>query len=127
MISYLVGMQSLRAPAVLLLLLSISVLVPAQSYRGSIRGKVLDPNGNAMAGAKVSAKSHDTGMVREVITGEGGAYVLAELPAGAYVVMAEAGGLSPVALNVVVNVGLDTTANLDLTQIQKKIEQTTVI
>jgi hypothetical protein len=98
----------------------------AQSYRGSIRGHVVDPSGNVMAGAKVTAKSSATGLSRETLTGIDGGYVLAELPAGRYVVMAQTANLSPVAQNVTVNVGLDTTADFDLTQIERRQEQVTV-
>src|ERR1043166_6099588 len=82
----------------------------AQSFRGSIRGKVTDPSGSVIAGAKVSAKNTGTGLTREATTGDDGGYVLAELPAGIYTVTAESAGLSPAAMNVQVNVGLDTTA-----------------
>src|ERR1700693_5786878 len=113
-----------------LILLSIVLLLPciilAQSFRGSIRGKVVDPSGSLIAGAKVTAKNGATGQVREAATGEDGAYGLAELPAGGYVVTAESAGLSPVAQNVIVNVGLDTTANFDLTRVEKRVEQLTV-
>ena len=75
------------------ILLSMALLLPcllfAQSFRGSIRGQVVDPNGNAIAGAKVSAKNSGTAQVRETATAEDGSYVLAELPAGEYVVVAE--------------------------------------
>jgi hypothetical protein len=52
--------------------------------------------------------------------------VLAELPAGRYVVMAQATNLNPVAQNVTVSVGLDTTADFDLTQVERRQEQITV-
>ena len=97
-----------------------------QSFRGSIRGKVMDPSGAAVAGAKVSAKSGATGNGRETLTAQDGAYVLPELPAGEYVVTAESAGLAPVAQNVIVNVGLDTTANFDLTKIERHTESLTV-
>ena len=41
-------------------------------------------------------------------------------------VLAEASGLSPVAQNVIVNVGLDTVADFDMTKVEKKVEQLTV-
>ena len=114
----------------LLILLSVVLLLPglvlAQSFRGSIRGKVVDPSGSLIVGAKVTAKNSATGQVREAETGEDGAYVLAELPAGGYVVVAESAGLSPVGQNVIVNVGSDTTADFDLTSVQKRVEQLTV-
>jgi len=113
-----------------LIFLILTLLFPcflfAQSFRGSIRGQVVDPNGNVIAGAKVSAKNSGTAQVRETATAEDGSYVLAELPAGEYVVVAEYSGLSPVGQNVIVNVGSDTTANFDLTRVEKRLEQLTV-
>jgi len=111
---------------VLVAILLLPALLQAQSFRGSIRGRIVDPSGAALVGAKVSAKNSATGQTRESLTGEDGAYVLAELPAGGYVVVAEATGLSPVAQNVIVNVGSDTTADFDLTIVQKRVEQLTV-
>jgi len=109
-----------------MVVLLMPVLALAQSYRGSIRGKVVDPSGSLIAGAKITAKNDATGLVRDTLTGSDGAYVLAELPAGLYVVMAESAGLSPVAQNIVVNVGLDTRADFDLTRVEKRVERITV-
>ncbi|HUM06019.1 MAG TPA: TonB-dependent receptor [Terriglobales bacterium] len=114
----------------LLLLFPLSLLwttaTQAQSFRGSIRGKVTDPSGGVIAGANVSAKNTDTGLIRGATTGDDGGYVLAELPAGIYTVTAHAQGLSPAAMNVQVNIGLDTTANFDLTKVEKRQEQLNV-
>src|SRR5882672_6703778 len=106
--------------------LFFAVTASAQSFRGSIRGKVTDPSGSIIAGANVSAKNTGTGLTREVTTGDDGGYVLAELPAGVYTVTAQAAGLSPAAMNVQVNVGLDTTADFDLTKVEKRQEQLNV-
>src|SRR5580765_1665271 len=107
------------------------VLIPAvllaQSFRGSIRGNVKDASGALLAGAKVTAKNNATGLSRETKTGEDGSYVLAELPAGVYVVIAEAANLSPTAQNIVVNVGVDSAADFDLTEIQKRVESLPVV
>jgi len=92
----------------------------------SIRGTVTDPSGAVIAGAKVTAKNIGTGLHREATTGPDGAYVLAELPAGEYTVTAESAPLSPAAQNIQVNVGLDTTANFDLTKVRQQTEQMTV-
>ncbi len=116
-----------RSPlAVILTVLLMSSLLVAQSFRGSIRGQVIDPSGKLIVGAKVTAKNAATGLVRDTTTGDDGAYVLAELPVGLYTVTAESAGLSPVGQNVVVNVGLDTTANFDLTSLAQRTEQVTV-
>jgi hypothetical protein len=118
-------------PAILIKIVAATLLLmaasaSAQSFRGSIRGTVTDPSGSVIAGAKITAKNIGTGLQREATTSQDGAYVLAELPAGEYTVRVESAGLSPSAQNVQVNVGLDTTANFDLTQVQQRQEQLTV-
>ncbi len=115
-----------RNPFLVLVLALLPGLLWSQSFRGSIRGTVADPHGGVIVGAKVSARNSATGLVRTAMTGEDGGYVLAELPAGEYTLSAEAASLSPVAQNVIVSVGADTTANFDLTQVQKRTEQLTV-
>ncbi len=97
-----------------------------QSFRGSIRGTVTDPGGSTIAGAKVTAKNINTGLQRETTTGEDGAYVLAELPAGEYMVTAESAGLSPSVQKVQVAVGRDTSANFAFSQMQKVVEMMVV-
>jgi len=105
------------------LLLGVAVLMPsllvAQSFRGSIRGEVTDPSGGLVAGAKVKAKNLDTGLTRDTLTTGEGTFVLAELPAGIYTVTVNAEGFAEVAQNVVVNVGLDTTADFGLLKVAK--------
>ncbi len=98
----------------------------AQSFRGSIRGTVTDPSGGVLPNAKVTARNIATGLQREASTGPDGGYVIAELPAGEYTVTAQAAQLSPTAQNVQVNVGLDTTANFDLSSMQKVTQQVVV-
>ncbi len=124
--------SSQRTLAILILNIGVAALLLlttpawAQSFRGSIRGTVTDPSGSVIVGAKVTAKNIDTGLLREAATGPDGGYVLAELPAGKYTVRAESTGLSPTAQNVQVSVGLDTSANFDLTKVQQRLEQLTV-
>jgi len=113
-----------------ILFLSIAVLIPGlllgQSFRGSIRGKVTDPSGSMVAGAKVTSKNVDSGLARDATTTDEGTFVLAELPAGTYTVTVNATGFAPVAQNVVVNVGLDTTADFSLLKVEQRKENITV-
>ncbi len=112
-----------------LMLALLSFLLPiasAQSFRGSIRGTVTDPTGGVLPNANVTAKSVATGLQREAITGPDGAYVIAELQAGTYTVTAQAVALSRVSQTVEVNVGLDSIANFELSQMEKASEQVTV-
>jgi Carboxypeptidase regulatory-like domain len=108
------------------LLLLLPSLAWGQSFRGSIRGQVVDASGAAVAGAKVAAKSTATGNGREALTAADGAYVLPELPAGEYVVTVQTAGMATVAQNVIVNVGLDTMANFDVTKVERRLEVLTV-
>jgi len=94
-----------------LFLVGVATLAMAQSFRGSIRGKVSDPSGAVVASAKVTAKSTDTGLLRNAVTTDEGTYELAELPAGPYEVTIAAPGFKALVLRVVVNVGSDTTAD----------------
>jgi len=117
-------LRTISIPSTLFFLLA--TLASAQSFRGSIRGKVTDPTGSVIANAKVSARNTATGLAREATTSDDGGYVLAELPAGVYTVTAQAAGLSPAAMNVRVNVGLDIAADFDLTQVERQQEQLNV-
>ena len=109
-----------------LLIFVFSSLLFGQSYRGLIRGTVVDPSGIVIADAKVTVKNTATGIARETHTTVDGRYVFAELPAGTYTVLAESSGLSPVAQNVLVNVGLDSIANFDLTRVERRVESINV-
>jgi len=111
---------------ILVVALILPVSLAAQSFRGSIRGKVTDPNGGLVVGAKVSSKNVNTGLSREAVTNDEGAYVIAELPAGTYTVAVNASGFAQVAQTVVVNVGLDTTADFDLLKLEQRQETVTV-
>ena len=64
----------------------------AQTFRGTILGTVTDPTGATVAGAKVTIKNADTGLTREVTTGDEGNYTAAELPVGNYGVSVEKTG-----------------------------------
>jgi hypothetical protein len=98
--------------AIVAFLLLLPSLLMAQSYRGSIRGKVIDQSGALVAGAKVSAKNANTALVRTTATAEDGTYVLVELPAGEYELTVAAQGFKPGVMRVIVDVGTDTTADI---------------
>ncbi|MGA8868827.1 MAG: TonB-dependent receptor, partial [Candidatus Sulfotelmatobacter sp.] len=97
-----------------MLLLLLPWALAGQSFRGSIRGSVTDPSGGLVVGAKVVANNDATGQARETTTGSDGAYVLPELPAGEYQLTVTAQGFAPMVLRVVVNVGVDSTADVAL-------------
>jgi Carboxypeptidase regulatory-like domain/TonB dependent receptor len=104
--------QRMLRGAIVAALFLLPCLLAAQSYRGSIRGKVDDASGSLVVGAKVAAKNVATGQTRDTTTGPDGVYVLPELPASEYELTVTAQGFNPWVVRVVVNVGADTTADV---------------
>ncbi len=64
--------------------------------RGSIGGKVIDPDGLALPGATVTVTEQNTGFIRTVITAETGAYIVPNLEPGVYTVSFEMSGFAGV-------------------------------
>ncbi|HSE15405.1 MAG TPA: carboxypeptidase-like regulatory domain-containing protein [Pyrinomonadaceae bacterium] len=69
-----------------LLLILAAFTVSAQEFRGSLAGKITDPNGAVVPGSKVEIKNIETGIVSSAVTGDDGAYSFPLLPPGKYAV-----------------------------------------
>jgi hypothetical protein len=68
------------------------VAAEAQTFRGTILGTVTDTSGAAIAGATVTVRNIDTGLVRTMTTSSDGSYSAPELPIGNYSVTVENSG-----------------------------------
>ena len=79
------------APFTCALLFGFFAALHAQSI-GTVQGRVLDPEGAVVAGARITLRNRATGLERIVETGGEGIYVAAALPVGAYRVEAYATG-----------------------------------
>jgi len=66
------------------LLILTAFTAMAQEFRGSLAGKITDPNGAVVPGSKVEIKNVETGIVSTVTTGEDGAYSFPLLAPGKY-------------------------------------------
>jgi hypothetical protein len=66
-----------------LLLISIVQLF-AQGTGGRILGRVADPSGAVLSGAKVTATNDATGVSHDAVTNDTGDFVFPELPVGTY-------------------------------------------
>jgi hypothetical protein len=64
----------------------------AQSYYGGIRGVVQDPNGGAVANAKVSLINEGTSETRSALTNGAGEYIYSEVVPATYSLVSEAPG-----------------------------------
>src|SRR5215208_2886371 len=67
-----------------LVLILAAFTATAQEFRGSLAGKIADPNGAVVPGSKVEIKNTETGIVSTAITGEDGSYSFPLLPPGKY-------------------------------------------
>ncbi|MGO9340252.1 MAG: carboxypeptidase regulatory-like domain-containing protein [Terracidiphilus sp.] len=98
-----------------LLLLSAGTAAWAQAGRGGINGLVTDPTGAVVAGAKVTALNHTTGIAQSTVTTGGGLYSFVSLNPGSYEVTATHKGFESVAENnVTVSVDQVSTVNIAL-------------
>src|SRR3989441_2925835 len=66
----------------------------AQLPTSTLNGIVTDPQGAAVAGAKVTVTSKATGLTRDTVTGSEGQYVFANLPPGDYDIRIETQGFA---------------------------------
>src|SRR5688572_32708278 len=114
------------------LLLGLAVLASgsmpanAQQTTGNISGRGLDPQGAAMPGVTVTARSPQTGFNRAAVTDAEGIYRLSALPIGTYDLTIELQGFSTIERKaVVVNVGQTVELDFDLT-VAKLSESVTV-
>lgn len=82
---------------------------------GSISGTIQDSAGATIAGATVTVSDPDTGLNREITTGDDGQFNVPVLPSGDYTVRVEQSGFAALEQqNVVVTVGRATTLRLEL-------------
>src|SRR6266850_1353081 len=75
-----------RLVLAILVVLSLAAAANAQTFRGTILGTVTDSSGLAVAGATVTVKNTDTGLLRTTQTTADGSYSVTELPIGTYAV-----------------------------------------
>ncbi len=71
--------------------------LPAQTVTGTLEGRITDPSGGVVAGAEVTAKNNDTGLIRVARTNKSGYFQITFLPVGSFDVTARAAGFGAVA------------------------------
>lgn len=83
--------HSIRAIVFVVCTVLLAAAAHAQ-FKASIQGTVMDAQGNAVPGAKVTVTNQDTGVVRETAASAEGFYRVGELPPGKYTVTIESAG-----------------------------------
>jgi outer membrane receptor protein involved in Fe transport len=79
-----------------LLIMILSAAAAAQTVTGTVKGTVLDVNGAIVVGASVEIVNTDTGLKRNLTTGNDGSYIATFLPLGSYRVTASQTGFGVV-------------------------------
>jgi hypothetical protein len=90
-----------RIVPALLAVLMLATAAAAQTTTGTISGRVLDVQGEALPGATVTASSPNLQGTRESVTSENGDYILAGLPSGPYTITVTLSGFQTQARAVV--------------------------
>jgi hypothetical protein len=88
----------------LLLLLLLAPSIEAQTYRGSIRGTVTDPNNAVIPAASLSLTNKETSEERTSVANAAGEYTISSLPPGSYTLKVTAGGFETLSRDFVLNV-----------------------
>ncbi len=113
---------------VLVLCMSVCISRPllAQVAGGALTGTIMDPQGGAVVGAKISVKNGATGIVTETTTNSSGLYNLINILPADYDVTVSAQGFQTVTSKVTITVGSQQTMNLTLTvgQMSQTVEVT---
>ena len=89
-------------------------VIAQQSAVAAISGRLIDPNGAAIPGAKIIVIQDSTGVERSVVTNNDGIYTVTNLPPGTYTVKAQAAGFSEAVVKpVILLVGQTTNVNIN--------------
>jgi hypothetical protein len=87
----------------------------AQESAAELRGRALDPQGAAISGATLSITNQATGVYRQTVTGDDGAYFVTALPPGTYTLVAESPGFKKYSrAGIRLDLGRTTTLDLPL-------------
>ena len=103
-----------------------AVILSAQLHAAEIRGRVLDPSGAAVSGARVSAIEQSSNLQSSMLTGGDGSYVIQGLNSGEWLIDAQFPGFgASAAARVRVDDGAATVVDLKL-QLQRVSNQVQV-
>src|SRR5712671_55499 len=117
---------TLRLASLFCILVLFSAAAFAQTETGQITGTITDATGAVVVGAKVVAKSVNTGLTRETSTNSAGIYTIPSLRPDAYDVAITAVGFQSLTQRVVVAVGgkSDVSAQLAVGSASETVEVT---
>ncbi|MFN2441926.1 MAG: TonB-dependent receptor domain-containing protein [Thermoanaerobaculia bacterium] len=105
-----------RSPLAIFFLIFIvtATVAFAQTTTATLRGVVLDPDGDPVAGAEVNAVNQASGNVYQAISDRNGAYQLIGLRPGTYLIVVSSPAYEPMTQELQLLVGQTATANINL-------------
>jgi outer membrane receptor protein involved in Fe transport len=110
------------------LVLSFTLVAAAQQVAtATLSGRVTDPNGAVIAGAKISVVQKATGVKREATTNGEGLYTLTNLPAGEYEASIQSSGFAVKTIPVSLTVGQSATLDVPLKVGSAKVDEDMII
>jgi outer membrane receptor protein involved in Fe transport len=114
--------------ATLSLVLAGATVFAQAPATATLRGRVIDPQGAAVAGAGVNLRSTATGVHRELVADARGTFVLTDVAPGSYIIRVEASSLAPKEyppITLQVGQNAEVTLKLDAAALSEKVEVTT--
>jgi hypothetical protein len=106
---------------------ALAVSAFAQSSTATVRGKVTNDAGAALAGAEITAVGQSSGFVTTVKAGPDGAFQLGNLTPGAYTITVSASGFEPRSQDVTLRVGQNLNATFEMAPTATLSESITVV
>lgn len=98
-----------------LLLISCALAAVAQTYRGTIRGTVYDPNRAVIPNAEIKVTNTETNETRTVHSGDEGEYSISALRPGAYRMESTVQGFARASQSIVLNVNQELRVDFQMT------------
>jgi len=100
---------------ILFCLAAFSGVTLAQESSSELRGRAIDPQGAAVTGATLTITNQATGVYRQTVTGDDGAYFVTALSPGVYTLVAESPGFKKYSrADIRLDLGHTTTLDLPL-------------
>jgi hypothetical protein len=116
-----------NATLMFLMVLILATAAFAQTSTATLRGKIIDVEGDAVPGVEVNAVNEATGNVYQAISGRDGSYQLSGLRPGTYNVIVASAAYEPHSRNVQVLVGQSVSMDFNLSPAVVVSEEITVV
>ena len=117
---------SLRAVRIALCLTFAAAILQAQTFQGGVRGVIQDPNGGAIAGAKVNLINQATNVARSTQSNAQGEYVFSSVDPSTYRISVEAAGFKTLDRRDII-VGTQQFVTLDLMMAIGSVNESVVV